>query len=301
MSLISLSNLWTRITKTPSARRLNLGKSLFDLRRLATAPRDHNEALIRRLCTNAYLGDRTSVCRVLGRYSMFVDTSDIGFSTHMLLSGYWEMWVTEAIVARVRPGMHVVDCGANLGYFTLVMADLVGPSGHVDAFEPNPVIADKLAKSIDVNGFLGHTSVHRAALSNVAGEAVLQVPVGEPKNAYMSPTPARAEDVAYAIPTLRLDALPNAGTIDLIKIDVEGAEELVWGGMQGIFDNGRPLTVIIEFAATRYSDPRGFLDRIASHGFSSELIDPDAGVIPTSADEILSRPGDVDQMLIFTR
>lgn len=301
MPLNFLSGLWTRITKTPSARRLNLGKSLFDLHALGKAPRDHNEALIRGLCTNAYLGDHISVCRVLGRYSMFVDTRDIGFSTHMLLSGYWEMWVTEAFVARVKPGMRVVDCGANLGYFTLIMADLVGPHGHVDAFEPNPAIAGQLVKTIDVNGYLGRTTVHQAALSHSRGEAVLQVPPSEPKNAYMSPVPARPEDIAVTIPTMRLDEMADAGSIDLIKIDVEGAEEQVWAGMRGILASGRPLTVILEFAAARYTDPGRFLDDILSHGFSSELIDYVAGVIPTTRAEILARPAHVDQMLVFSR
>ena len=277
------------------------GQPLLDIHALAPAARGRNEAFIRGACQNAYLGDHSSLCRVLGRYSMFVDTTDLGFSSHMLLNGYWEMWVTEAIVARIRPGMHAVDVGANLGYFALVMADLVGPSGHVDAFEPNPAIAAKLAKSIEVNGYLDRTTVHQAALGATRGEAILQVPPTEPKNAYMSSVPARAGDIAYTIPTLRLDELPNAGTIDVIKIDVEGAEESVWAGMQGILDGGRSLTIILEFASARYGDPGAFVDRILSHGFSSELIDYAAGVIPTTREEILSRPAHIDQMLVFTR
>ena len=277
------------------------GKRLFDITRLEPSHRDRNQAIIRGLCDNAYLGNNSSLCRVLGRYSMFVDTTDLGFSSHMLLSGYWEMWVTEVFVTRVRPGMHVVDCGANLGYFTLIMADLVGETGRVDAFEPNPAIAAKLAKTIEVNGYLGRTAVHRAALGQSSGEAILQIPPHEPKNAYLSPVPARAEDLAATIPTLRLDELPGADTIDLIKIDVEGAEENVWAGMQGILDTPRPLTIILEFAAARYADPGGFVDRILSGGFSSALIDYEAGVVPTTREEILARPPHIDQMLIFTR
>src|SRR5262245_27706135 len=106
-------------------------KPIFTLSDLNNFSRLRNEAVIRGLCANAYLGDHISLCRVLGRYSMYVDTRDIGFSSHMLLSGFWEMWVTEAIVARVKPGMRVVDCGANLGYFSLIMADLAGPAGHL--------------------------------------------------------------------------------------------------------------------------------------------------------------------------
>ena len=277
------------------------GQMLLNVRELVPAARGRNQSFIRGACHNAYLGDHSALCRVLGRYSMFVDTTDIGFSSHMLISGYWEMWVTEAIVARVRPGMHTVDVGANLGYFTLLMADLVGPGGHVDAFEPNPGIAARLTKSIDINGYLDRTTVHQAALGDATGETILQVPPTEPKNAYISPVPGRAGDVAHRVPTFRLDGLPNAATIDLIKIDVEGAEENVWAGMQGILDSARPLIVILEFAAARYADPGAFVDRILSHGFSAEVIDIEAGVVTTTREDILSRPANVDQMLVFTR
>lgn len=276
-------------------------KYLFDINQLVLARRDRNYAAIRGLCDNAYLGGGSALCRVLGRYSMFIDTTDLGFSSHMLLSGYWEMWVTEAIVERVRPGMQVVDVGANLGYFTLIMADLVGQDGHVDAFEPNPAIAAKLAKSVELNGFLGRTMVHQVALAQYSGDAVLQVPPSEPKNAYMSPVASESGHTAVTIPTRRLDELPNADKIDLIKIDVEGAEENVWTGMQAILDGGRPLTVILEFAAARYADPASFVDRILSHGFTLEVIDYVAGVMSTTREEVLARPPHVDQMLILSR
>jgi len=298
---MSAKSLWRALKRHSLPANPSPMKSVFDITALKPQTRQHNEAVIRGLCHNAYLGDNSSLCRVLGRYGMFVDTTDLGFSSHMLMSGYWEMWVTEAMVARVRPGMHVVDCGANLGYFTLIMADLVGPGGRVDAFEPNPAIAAKLAKSMELNGFLDRTTVHEAALAQASGEALLHVPPREPKNAYLSPVAARAADSSVAIKTLRLDEIESAETIDLIKIDVEGAEENVWTGMQRILDAKRALTVILEFASARYADPKGFIDRILSHGFSLELIDYVAGVVPTTCEEILSRPAGIDQMLVFVR
>lgn len=296
-----LARAWTWLVKRLRNRSDPDAARLFRLRKLSHMSRQRNEALVRSMCANAYLGERTSVCRVLGRYLMFVDTRDRGFSTHMLLNGYWELWVTEAMVKRLRAGMHAVDCGANLGYFTLIMADLVGPSGRVDAFEPNPAIAEKLLKSVDVNGFLDRTTVHRQALSDTAGEAVLHIPPADPKNAYLGSHKVRPDDVSVTIPTMRLDDLPNAATVDLIKIDVEGAEESLWAGMQGILSSGRPLTVILEFAAARYSDPAAFLERILSQGFTCELIDEDAGVVPATPASILSRPAHLDQMLVFSR
>ncbi|WP_233247757.1 FkbM family methyltransferase [Caulobacter endophyticus] len=123
---------------------------LFELDRLNTRPRGENEAEIRLRCASAFLGRGVSVCRVLGRYKLFVDGLDYGLGPHLLLDGYWEMWTTEAIARAVKPGMTVVDVGANLGYFTLLMADLVGAGGRVHAFEPNPQIATLLARSVSM-------------------------------------------------------------------------------------------------------------------------------------------------------
>ena len=128
---------------------------LFDIWKLVQQPkieRAQNEAAIRGLCRNAYLGDHTSLCRVLGRYKMFVDTRDIGIASHLLLDGFWEMWVTEEMLRHVRQGMTVLDIGANLGYFSLLLADLTGPRGRVIAFEPNPLMSSLARRSIEVNG-----------------------------------------------------------------------------------------------------------------------------------------------------
>lgn len=275
---------------------------IFTLSDLGHFPRVRNEAVIRGLCANAYLGENTSLCRVLGRYSMFVDTRDVGFSSHMLLSGFWEMWVTEAIVPRVKPGMRVVDCGANLGYFSLIMADLVGPAGHLDAFEPNPDIASRLSRTLLVNGFLDRSTVHVAALSDSKGETLLHRPDGEPKNAFVLDVPFDREDISsIQVPMLRLDELPDAEAIDLIKIDVEGAEERVWAGMERILEGDRPLTIILEFATCRYVDPGAFIDRITARGFALERIDPFVGVRATTREEIMEHSPVIDQMLVLSR
>ncbi len=270
--------------------------TLLDPRNLLIPPRHLNEAAIRASCYNAYLGDGTSLCRVLGRYRMFVDTNDIGFSSHMLADGYWEMWVTEALVARVKPGMVCADIGANLGYFSLLMADLAGHGGGIHAFEPNPAIAARLRKTLAVNGY-GGTSVHEVALSDCAGDAAFHVPEGEPKNGRLV-DPAEHPD-ATRVPIQRFDSL---GIIpDFIKIDVEGAEESAWRGMAGILGQPRPLTIFLEFTLGRYADPAHFIDDILRYGFDLAIIDPWRGVVPTSRGEVLAGQQGVDQMLVLTR
>lgn len=280
-------------------------EALFDLDRLTGGSRAANEAAIRSLAANAYLGGDTSLCRVLGRYKMFVDAQDDGLSSHLLLDGFWEMWITEVMARRVRRGMTAVDVGANLGYFTLVMADLVGPQGRVHAFEPNPPIARRLRRSVVVNGFEGRVRVYPVALSNRDGDAVrLVVPQNEPKNAYIvacSPRGAGAEADPMVLTTRRLDSFPDLAAADFFKIDADNAEEAIWRGMNGIFETQRSLTIVLEFAPARYADPLHFLNAIAAQGFATRLIDRAKGERDATPAQILSGPPLEDRMLLLCR
>lgn len=268
---------------------------LFDIARLTTGARGDNEAAIRALCTNAYLGSEMSLARVLGRYKMFVDTGDVGISTHLLLDGYWEMWTTEAMMTVVKPGATVVDVGANLGYFTLLLAELVGPEGHVHAFEPNPAIAARLRKSVAVNGFGGRATVHQLALGDHHGLAGFEIAPGEPGGGHV----VDHREGMDSVPVSRLDGMEIIP--DFIKIDAEGAEAAVWRGLAGILALRRPLTVFLEFVPDRYADPGRFLDEILRHGFLLSRIDPGAGVMPTSRAAVLAGPPSADVMLVLRR
>ena len=111
-----------------------------------------------------------------------------------------------------------------------------------------------------MNGFSDRAAVHAAALADSSGETLLHRPAGEPKNAFVLDVPFEREDISTVrVPTLRLDELPDADRIDLIKIDVEGAEERLWAGMERIIAGDRPLTIILEFATCRYVDAGGFI------------------------------------------
>lgn len=273
--------------------------SLFDLGDFGTRPRHRNEAVIRSLCRNAYLGDHTAICRVLGRYKLFVDTGDLGLSSHLLTEGYWEMWHTEAMARFVKPGMTAIDVGANLGYFTILLGDLVGPGGTVHAFEPNPHVAALLTSSVEINGHAARTTIYEMALSDAAGTAALRVPPNQPKNAHIVKARVGSDDPVIQLK--RLDGFPDLLEADFIKIDVEGAEEAVWRGMRGLLESRRPLTVILEFTRYRYKDAGAFVDELTAHGFSTAVIDPRKGVIPISRAELLDAPGAEDQLVVLRR
>lgn len=274
---------------------------LFDLQRLTRENRGANEAIIRSLSTNAYLGDETVLCRSLGRYKIYADAADHGLSPHIVLDGYWEMWVTEVIAAHLRPGMIAADIGANIGYYTLLMADLVGSRGCVHAFEPNPRMVRLLQRSVEINGFIPRTYIHQTALGETEGAALgFHVPEHEPKNGHLLPADCVLPPGTPVLTTRRLDSEDAWRSIEFAKIDVEGAEELIWSGAKGLLDGTALKTVVLEFTPGRYADAGEFLDRILSFGFSSAIIDPHEGVVSCGRDRILAG-NPLDDVLLLLR
>ncbi len=273
----------------------------FALRRLARSRRIRLQNEIRQATQFAYMGGGTGLCRVLGRYKMYVDTNDVGLSSHLMLDGYWEMWVTEVLVSRLGAGMTAVDVGANIGYFTMVMADMVGPTGAVHAFEPNPLIARRLAQSAHVNGFRERVTLHPEPLgAEEGGRHVLVVPDNYPGGAALVPAPDDAPE-AEVLTMRRLDSYPELLDADIVKIDAEGAEEAIWRGMAGIFARGRPMTVVLEFTPGRYADPAAFLAAIAAEGFGLQFVSAATSLRRARPADILALPAQMDQMLVLTR
>ncbi|MGI4745204.1 MAG: FkbM family methyltransferase [Janthinobacterium lividum] len=245
--------------------------------------------------------DDSVLCRVLGRYKMYVDFRDYGLAPHLMMDGYWEMPVTEAIIRFVGSGMSVIDAGANHGYFTLLMADLVGGTGHVFAAEPNPRMMSLLEKSIEINGFRSRVTSVTEALSSESGHTItLHVPQDFPQNASIKWN-GNDQSEGHGTTTLTIDELIGDRNVDFIKIDVEGAEEDVWKGMSSLIGRKKPLAILLEFTPNRYVDAEAFLRSIMDEGFALAQVTPTKGVQATSVQDVLEGPVDQDRMLILAR
>jgi FkbM family methyltransferase len=248
-----------------------------------------------------YIGDQTVLCRVLGKYLVYADAQETGITPHLAMDGYWESWITTTLARTVRPGWHCLDVGANHGYYTLVMADGVGPEGCVVPVEPTPRLAELLRETLDVNGF-PHVTVAQQAATDTAGERLqLVVPARRSLNARLSqevgPTDAVAEVESTTVDALTRD-WPR---VDLIKIDVEGAEESVWRGMQRTLADNPEIVLLLELNVERYNDPRGFVGVIEDAGFRLRYIDTDAEIKDVTVDELLTRQVGQDWMLYLAR
>lgn len=166
---------------------------------------------------------------------------------------------TAAVLAALPRGGTFVDVGANWGYFTLVAAHAVGPWGRVVALEPDPRMAAELRGNVARNG-IGHATVLELAAAEGAGEAVLSGYAEGDRNRGVSSLVAPPAGAArsFAVRTAALDAVMDelgVDRADLVKVDVEGAEELVLRGMAGGLAAGRYRRVLVELHPTQHPDP----------------------------------------------
>jgi FkbM family methyltransferase len=260
---------------------------------LERVSREHSRAI--------YLGDQTVLCRVLGKYLVYADSQETGITPHLAMDGYWESWITLVLARTVRPGWHCLDVGANHGYYTLVMADAAGPEGRVVPVEPTPRLAELLRQTLDVNGFPDVEVVAKAATDSDGQTLQLVIPARRSMNASL-----RAEvgdtDEAVSVESVTVDSITRDWPrVDLIKIDVEGAEEQVWRGLQRTIADNPRIVLLLELNVDRYEDPRGFLSAIEEAGFRLRYIDVDAEVKDVSVDELLRRQVGQDWMLYLVR
>lgn len=196
---------------------------------------------------------------------LFVDLSDTAIGGNVILGAY-EKPETRWIEDRVRAGDTVVDIGANIGYFTMLMAHAVGPAGRVFAFEPVDENADLLERSVLENRYDDRVVTYRMAVGKTTGQAALatlSLEAGSQNSGgsfllERSAVPPGHEK--RTVPVSRLDDMPLGGRVKLIKIDVEGAEPLVFEGARRLLREDAPW-ILSEINAVQLKRVSGLTPR----------------------------------------
>jgi len=156
--------------------------------------------------------------------------------------GEWEPSVGQAIADLLQPGDTFLDIGANIGYFSLLAAKIVGPQGRVFAFEPAFITLTQLVKHIEMNG-CDNIIVNALALGDTTTTATLNIAHAHNRGqtSLQPTTVSRQQQPTLVMP---LDALlPAATKIALIKIDIEGGEVAALHGMQQLLQRQKPAII----------------------------------------------------------
>lgn len=201
----------------------------------------------------------------LSRHRMLLDLR----SPKAYLLGTYEPAVCETLMRLVRPGWTVADLGAHIGYFTLLLAKLVGRQGRVVAFEPNPANFHALQENVRANGY-ENVVLELKAVSNSCGLVSMYMRASSSEGSLVGefgePVPVQG---------ITLDSywrhLGNPA-LHLIKMDIEGAEDLAVEGMAEILERHRPI-IIVEIHAPNDGKPSCSLDCLKRRAYQLYRLD----------------------------
>jgi FkbM family methyltransferase len=213
---------------------------------------------------------------------LFVDLSDYVIGLEIAKDRF-EPAETTFVRQVVQPGDVVLDIGANIGYFTIVMAAAVGPTGHVYAFEPLPRNAEFVRRSCQESGFLDRVTLLPVAVGREPGRLGLTFARQSLNSggAYLVPSETEPTDTheVLEVEVTTLDTLDLRRPVRFIKIDIEGAEPQALAGAARLVHEDRPI-ILSELHPEQLRNvsgvsPAQFLRDLTQRGYTCRLLGPE--------------------------
>lgn len=211
--------------------------------------------------------------------------------------GVWEPYESSLLLSLLQPGDVFVDAGANIGYFSVLAASVVGSEGQVFAFEPDPDNYRLLQANAGLNDMADCITAVRAALSEAPGEGRLylsrhnlgdhQVFVGDDPRDSVPVELLRGSDFLA----------DRVERIDVVKVDTQGAEYRVIAGLMPLIQElPSPPRLIVELTphALRQAGASGraLVELLAALGQPMWIIDHTRGQLYASSAAELARWSD---------
>lgn len=245
---------------------------------------DETEFLKRRLTT--YLGNGTALTYLADESPIFVNSDGYVGPINLINGGLYEDDNLGILLSYLKPGGLCLDIGANLGFFSLMLAKRLRAPGLVHAFEPHPRLCDLMDRTMFQNGMRSMVRIHDYGLSNRAGDAQFEYPRGDLGGGRIAEAQGRQEETKRSADhgsiadaggstlvrsKLRLldDVLDDERKVDLVKIDVETHELAVLLGMRRVLARSPNIIVLFE----KLDPNAGYESAIAEYltGFGMEL------------------------------
>ncbi|MBU0628100.1 MAG: FkbM family methyltransferase [Nanoarchaeota archaeon] len=206
---------------------------------------------------------RRFVLRTVQGSKMYLDMEDAGVSQTLIKRGIREGLHTFLIKKELKPGDCVLDIGANIGYYALIEASIVGAEGKVYAIEPETSNFSLLLRNIKVNNFSGIIDAFNIAASDKNGFSKFYIT--KASNSHTMLPGSVHKIVRHAtVRTTKIDSfLEGKRKVDLIRMDIEGYEcEVIDGAMKTLESADYPLKLIIEIHPPYYNKKNNFGSRL---------------------------------------
>lgn len=251
-----------------------------------------------------YIGDNRVLVKVVVNgcnMAFIVEADDKLFSPWLIITGGYDTDLTSFFVRELRPDSHCIDVGANFGYFTCLMGRL-SPQGRVIGVEPDLAIFELARDNVAINGLTAIADVIHAAASDTEAELTLHRRLTRSGNtsivAYgreLTEELGEAPSVPFTVRSAPVDSLtgPMQGRVDFMKVDVEGAEPLVFAGARRTIADNPGLQIVMEWSPGQIRDAgfdlAQFTADLEGHGLMPFDMQAD-GITPISYAELLNMP-----------
>lgn len=241
----------------------------------------------------------------LPEFRIVVDRNDVIIGQRIRWTRSYQPHLTRALVRHLAPGATFVDVGANIGYFTLLAAQRVGPTGRVIAVEPMPANWRLLEKSLALNG-LNHVEVHRVAAMDLAGPVKMIAWQRRNSGSFHLLNDPHWRRPIYQVKGRPIDEVIAGRRVDVVKMDIEGAEGLALRGMRRTLESERPV-LLVEYSPPSLSDlskmsGSEFLRALEASGYAYQDVESyDGRFTPKAAsaiDRLLAQRGSTHLDLI---
>jgi FkbM family methyltransferase len=212
-----------------------------------------------------YMGNNRALLCTRHHCKMYVDTTDLLIAPWLLMHGEWEPEETALVQRLLKPGDVFADVGANIGYYTLLAVRL--GASQVYAFEPQASNYELLSKNVIINWMTSVVRCEKLAAFSHSTEVEFFARKNYPGNSSIGVSPpeqlAKWFDTAERT-TLRAVSLDDyfsdkPGRVNLLKVDVEGAEPAAFEGMRLLLSRNRDIQILCEWSpdqmATARQDP----------------------------------------------
>jgi len=240
-----------------------------------------------------YVGDGMSLTWLPDQMPILVNIPDFHGPLNLINGGRYEERNIDALLSFMDDNtLTFVDVGANVGYFTIRLAERFRQRGRVLAFEPHPKLAKMTEQNASLNGFTSVVTVYPFALADFEGERDFSFERGHMGSGVMESNDDTERFEVIQAHVRKLDDVLDAdATVDLIKIDVEGHELGVMRGMRQIIARSPHLKILFEKIGTHVGQEADIEALLYPFGFQLYEVLSDSQLAPLAPGELATITG----------